>query len=46
VIASVPAKAGDGHLLSVTAQGVSIQVLEAWTRRLAEDIRAALSVAA
>jgi hypothetical protein len=45
VIASVPAKAGDGHLLSVTAQGVSIQVLEAWTRRLAEDIRAALSVA-
>jgi hypothetical protein len=44
VIASVPA--GGGHLLSVTAQGVSIQVLEAWTRRLAEDIRAALSVAA
>lgn len=44
VIASVPA--GGGHLLSVTAQGVSIQVLEAWTRRLAEDLRAALSVAA
>lgn len=47
VIASVPAKAGaGGHLLSVTAQGVSLQVLEAWTRRLAEDIRTALSVAA
>jgi hypothetical protein len=44
VIASVPA--AGGHLLSVTAQGVSIQVLEAWTRRLAEDIRAALSVSA
>lgn len=44
VIASVPA--GGGHLLSVSAQGVSIQVLEAWTRRLAEDIRTALSVAA
>jgi hypothetical protein len=43
VIASVPA--GGGHLLSVTAQGVSIQVLEAWTRRLAEDIRAAISAA-
>lgn len=44
VIASVPA--GGGHLLSVTAEGVSTQVLEAWTRRLAEDIHAALSVAA
>lgn len=46
VIASVPATSGSSHLLSVTAQGVSTQVLEAWTRRLAEDIRAALSVAA
>ena len=45
VIASVPAKSGSSHLLSVTAQGVSIQVLESWTRRLAEDMGAALSVA-
>jgi hypothetical protein len=27
----------------VTAQGVSAQVLEAWTRRLADDIHRALS---
>ena len=31
--------------LTVTAQGASAQVLEAWTRRLADDIHRALSTA-
>jgi hypothetical protein len=43
VIASVPSTARPGHLLTVTAQGVSLQVLEAWTHRLADDIQQALS---
>lgn len=41
VVASVPTPQGR-HLLTVTAQGVSVQVLEAWTRRLADDIHLAL----
>ena len=45
VIASVPGAHAD-HLLSVTAEGVSPPLLEAWTRRAAEDLRQALSVAA
>ena len=44
VIASVPGADAD-HLLSVTAEGVSPPLLEAWTRRAAEDLRQALSVA-
>ncbi|MCY4725760.1 hypothetical protein NYO98_05665 [Nocardioides sp. STR2] len=46
VIASVPAPEHGRHLLTVTAQGVSVQVLEAWTRRLADDIHLALSATA
>ena len=45
VIASVPSTR-ERHLLTVTAQGVSVQVLEAWTRRLADDIHLALSTPA
>ena len=45
VIASVPSAHGR-HLLTVTAQGVSVQVLEAWTRRLGDDIHLALSTPA
>ena len=45
VIASVPSAPGR-HLLTVSAQGVSVQVLEAWTRRLADDIHLALSTPA
>ena len=41
VVASVPTPQ-ERHLLTVTAQGVSVQVLEAWTRRLADDIHLAL----
>ena len=43
VIASVPSPESERHLLTVTAQGVSVQVLEAWTRQLADDIHQALS---
>ena len=46
VIASVPSPESERHLLTVTAQGVSVQVLEAWTRRLADDIHQALSTTA
>ena len=46
VIASVPLPTSKRHLLTVTAQGVSVQVLEAWTRRLADDIHQALSTTA
>lgn len=46
VIASVPSPEGARHLLTVTAQGVSVQVLEAWTRKLADDIHRALSTTA
>lgn len=42
VIASVPGSHAD-HLLSVTAEGVSPPLLEAWTRRAAEDLVEALS---
>ena len=42
VIASVPGEHAD-HLLSVTAEGVSPPLLEAWTRRAAEDLGEALS---
>lgn len=42
VIASVPGGHAD-HLLSVTAEGVSAPLLEAWTRRAAEDLGEALS---
>ena len=45
VIASVPS-AGERHLLTVSAQGVSVQVLEAWTRRLADDMHEALAASA
>lgn len=43
VIASVPAPHGGHHLLSVTAEGVSQPVLEAWIRHVAEDLRELLS---
>lgn len=46
VIASVPAPTEERHLLTVTAQGVSVQVLEAWTRRLADDMHEALAASA
>jgi hypothetical protein len=46
VIASVPAPGRERHLLTVTAQGASVQVLEAWTRQLAEDIHRAMSATA
>jgi hypothetical protein len=46
VVASVPLPTSERHLLTVTAQGVSVQVLEAWTRRLADDIHQALSTTA
>ena len=42
VIASVPGAHAD-HLLSVSAVGVSPPLLEAWTRRAAEDLGEALS---
>ena len=38
VIASVPG-AAHGHLLSVSAEGVSAPLLQAWTRRAAEDLQ-------
>ncbi len=38
VIAAVPAAEQGDHLLAVTAEAVSLPVLEAWTRRAAEDL--------
>ena len=38
VIASVPGSALADHLLAVTAEGVSLPLLQAWTRRAAEDL--------
>ncbi len=38
VIASVPGASQGDHLLSVTAEGVSLPLLQAWTRRAAEDL--------
>lgn len=38
VIASVPGASQGDHLLSVTAEGVSLPLLQAWTRCAAEDL--------
>lgn len=46
VIASVPGPTDTNHLLAVTAEGVSLPLLEAWTRRAAEDLREVLSAEA
>jgi len=46
VIASVPAPGRERHLLTVTAQGASVQVLDAWTRQLAQDLHRAMSATA
>lgn len=43
VIASVPAGAMGDHLLCVTAEGVSLPLLQAWTRRAAEELGEALA---
>lgn len=43
VIASVPAHTQGDHLLCVSAEGVSPPLLQAWTRRAAEDLRAVLA---
>lgn len=46
VIASVPGASEADHLLAVTAEGVSLQLLQAWTRRFAEDLREVLTAEA
>ena len=46
VIASVPGTDQTDHLLSVSAEGVSMPLLQAWTRRAAEDIREVLAAKA
>lgn len=43
VIASVPGCPKGDHLLSVTAEGVSLPLLQAWTRCAAEDLGELLS---
>lgn len=43
VIASVPSPELGDHLLCVTAEGVSPPLLQAWTRRAAEDLRELLA---
>ena len=43
VIASVPGSADADHLLAITAEGVSLPLLQAWTRQAAEDLREVLS---
>jgi len=43
VIASVPGSPQGDHLLSVTAEGVSLPLLQAWTRCAAEDLSELLS---
>lgn len=43
VIASVPGSVHGDHLLSVTAEGVSLRLLHAWTRLAAEDLRELLA---
>ena len=43
VIASVPGSADADHLLAITAEGVSLPLLQAWTRQTAEDLREVLS---
>lgn len=44
VIASVPVAAETDRLLAVSAEGVSLPLLHAWTRRAAEDLREVLAV--
>lgn len=46
VIASVPGTAQTDHLLAVTAEGVSRPLLQAWTRRAAEDLGEVLAAEA
>ena len=46
VIASVPVAAEADHLLTVSAEGVSLPLLHAWTRRAAEDMREVLAAQA
>lgn len=46
VIASVPGTDQTDHLLAVTAEGVSMPLLQAWTRRAAEDLREVLAAEA
>lgn len=46
VIASVPGSDPAEHLLAVTAEGVSAPLLQAWTRRAAEDLREVLAAEA
>ncbi len=46
VIASVPGSAQTDHLLAVSAEGVSLPLLHAWTRRAAEDLREVLAAEA
>lgn len=43
VIASVPAHPQGDHLLCVSAEGVSPPLLQAWTRRAAEDLSEVLA---
>ncbi len=46
VIASVPGTDQTDHLLAVTAEGVSLPLLHAWTRRAAEDLSEVLAAEA
>lgn len=46
VIASVPGAAQSDHLLAVTAQDVSLPLLQAWTRRAAMDLGEVLAAEA
>lgn len=46
VIASVPGIAQVDHLFAVTAEAVSLPLLQAWARRAAEDLREALAAEA
>jgi hypothetical protein len=46
VVAGVPGAGHGDHLLSVTAEGVSPYLLEAWTRRAAEDLSSIWSATA
>ncbi len=46
VIASVPGTDHTDHLLAVSAEGVSMPLLHAWTRRAAEDLREVLAAEA
>ena len=46
MIASVPGTDQTDHLLAVTAEGVSLPLLHAWTRRAAEDLSEVLAAEA